>query len=151
MLIPIDNQPPSIDSDESDLGRVREFRRMKARLSELETLYASRFKFQVPTATSIKQQPLEKRCSQHLHVVVSLHAARVECAECGEPLDPIDVLRQFANTERTFADSLEHLREERSALFKEIEALKKQKQNLRNSIRKAGARPIERWQIKDEP
>lgn len=153
MNIPIDNQPSSIATDdESDVGIRRQFRTMKARLLELERLYSSRFQYQVPTTTILQRESLVgSKCKFHLHVKVSMHSAIVECADCKAPLDALQVLREFARDERHFADQLEHLRQEKADLHKEIEALKKQKQNLRNAVRKAGGKPIERWQLKDAP
>lgn len=152
MNIPIDQRPESIvTDDESDVGIRRQWKAMKARLLELEHLYASRFQFQVPTATSVtKPSFLDGKCSLHLRVKVSMHKAVVECSDCGAPLDPLQVLREFARGERHFANQLEHLRQEKANLGMEVEALKKQKQNLRGQIRKAGAKPLERWQLKDE-
>lgn len=145
----VDNRPPSISTDdESDIGIRRQFRAMKSRLAELEGV-AARFADRVPTATSLLRQPIGQRCGFHLHVVVYEHSKRVECADCKEPLDPLDVLRQFARAERSFADTLDHLLKQRTDLNREIEALKKQKQSLRNAVRKAGGKPIERWQIKE--
>jgi len=151
-MLTVDNRPPSItdgSEDESDIGIRRQFRAMKARLAELEHLYASRYQHQVPTTTRVGGTHLGGKCQIHMHVVVDMHAAVVECADCGAPLDPLQVLREFAREERHFADQFEHLRKEKADLGTEIEALKKQKQNLRNAVRKAGGKPIERWQIKD--
>jgi len=150
--IPIDQRPPSIvTDDESDVGIRRQFRAMKARLLELEHLYASKFRHQVPTAIALTRPGyLDGKCKFHLHVKVDMHKAIVECADCGAPLDLLQVLREFANEERHFADQLEHLRQEKANLGTEVEALKKQKQNLRNQVRRAGGKPIERWKIKDE-
>lgn len=144
----LDMTPPSLSAaeDVDDLGRMRELKRMRARLSELETLYASRFRFQVPTALSTREQV--KRCSVHPHVVVDDHAAKVTCSECGAQLDPLDVLRQFARHERSFAFTLEHLRHEKDGLTKEITELKRQKSQLRSAIRKAGGKPVESWHIR---
>jgi len=136
--------------DESDIGRAREFKRMKARLQELETLLASQLRFDVPTSTTAKRQPLDKCCHFHLHVIVYMDQARVECRACGAFLDPLDVLRQFANRERNFADTLKHLREERDRLGKEIVALKKQRNSLRSQVRKKGGVPVEPWHIEDQ-
>ncbi len=148
-VIPAPEAQSIAADDDSDIGIRRQFRAMKARLQELETLYASRFKHQVPTATSIKAKPI-KQCRLHLHVVVHDHAAIVECADCHAPLDPLHVLREFAHEERHFADQLEHLRQEKANLRKEIEALKKQKAALRSGVRRAGGTPIEPWQIKED-
>lgn len=155
MNIPIDNRPPSITSsdEDSDIGKAREFKRMKSRLAELELMYSTRFQFQVMTALTERRRSLA-RCGIHPHIIVDDHSNRVECAECGEEMDPIDVLRQFANQERTFAHQLEHLRKEKSDLGVEVEALKKQKAALRSAVRKLGGTPVERWQIKapsDDP
>lgn len=150
-MFTIKDEPGSVAADDdTDIGRARQFKAMKARLLELERLYASRFQYQVPTTTiAVRDTALGAKCQLHLHVKVSMHAARVECADCGAPLDPLQVLREFACEERHFADQLEHLRQEKADLGKEIEALKKQKQNLRNQVRRAGGKPIGRWQIKD--
>lgn len=152
MIGHIDDSPGSIASDDdSDIGIRRQWKQMRARLAELERLYASRFQYQVPTTTiAVRDTALGAKCQLHLHVKVSMHAARVECADCGAPLDPLQVLREFAREERHFADQLEHLRQEKANLGKEIEALKKQKQNLRNQVRKAGGTPVERWQLKEQ-
>lgn len=152
MNIPIDQRPPSIvTDDESDVGIRRQFKAMKARLLELEHLYASRHQYQVPTATRVKKPSyFDGKCKLHLHIEVDMHSAVVECADCGVPLDPLQVLREFAREERHFADQLEHLREEKAALAKEVAELKKQRLSLRGAVRKAGGKPIERWQIKDE-
>ena len=132
--------------DEDDSPQAREFRRMKARLEELELLCVSLAPERVPTATSWNDQ----RCSFHLHVIVHEHAAIVECSQCHQPLDPLEVLRQFAKRERRFADSLEHLRKEQRDLLKQIEALKKQRNSLRSAVRRVGGTPLEPWDLKDE-
>lgn len=154
MIIPVDPPSgPAISSssdDDSDIGIRRQFKTMRARLVELEKLYATRFQHQVPTATSVKKQPLGERCKFHLHVIVYNHADRVECATCEEPLSPIAVLREFANQERHFADQLEHLRQEKAALGQEVEALKKQRNALRSAVRKAGGKPVERWDLRKD-
>lgn len=151
MDLTLDNRPGSIDSDdESDIGIRRQHRAMKTRLAELELLYSTRFRFQVPTAITEAESKHGPRCGLHRHVVVSMRTPLVRCAQCGESLDALDVLREFTREERTFAFALEHLRQERSDLAKEVAALKKQRQNLRNAVRKAGGKPVERWNLGEE-
>lgn len=141
-------KPSSISSDdESDIGIRREYKRMKGRLAELERLYATGARNRVPTATSVQQPPLGAKCEFHLHVIVNTHSAEVTCSDCGAPLEPLQVLREFATEERQFAQNLEHLRREKAELHKEIEALKKQRLAMRAKVRKAGGRPLERWEI----
>lgn len=144
MSITIDPPELSIVSDDHDIGRARKTKQLEARIAQLEANLAAVSGVTVPTATIAKPAP-NPSCRYHLKVVVSEHANRVECGICGEPLSPIAVLRQFAHEERRFAHTIEALRQERIDLRKEIEALKKQKQGLRNAVRKAGGVPVNRY------
>jgi hypothetical protein len=83
---------------------------------------------------------------RHPHVVVDNHAPVVECAVCHERLDPLEVLRQFANGERLFASWNKAMRCERDKLVEHIAKLKRQRQNLKAQIRRAGGKPAEEWE-----
>lgn len=134
------DQPEAPTSDESDIGIRRQFKAMQTRLQELELLYATRFKHQVPVSIS-ELETKHMRCGFHQHVTVSMRTSIVRCTKCGEALDPLDVLRQFTKEERTFAFTLEYLRKETTDLRAEVAALKKQKAALRAAVRKAGGEP----------
>lgn len=62
----------------------------------------------------------------------------VTCKACGCELAPMDVLREFANSERVFVAGLEHLRTEKKQLAAEVDGLKKQRSSLRSQVRKKG-------------
>lgn len=65
----------------------------------------------------------------------------VKCEACGERLDPVEVLRQYAHEERAFVADLQHLRAERERLARDIEQLKRQRVYLRKKVRKDGGDP----------
>ena len=143
MRIEIDGSPGSIaaaDGDDSDIGIRRKYKAMQRRLVELETLYATRFRNQVPTATTELKSKHGLACGFHPHVSVSMNTPEVECTACGKQLDPLEVLRQFARNERQFAHQLEHLRNEREKLQQEIAELKRQRSNLKQQVKRAAAK-----------
>lgn len=144
------DHPEAPSSDESDIGIRRQFKAMRTRLQELELLYATRFRHQVPVSISELKTEHGLKCGFHQHVTVSMITPSVQCGACGEELDPLDVLRQFTKEERSFAFTLEHLRKETADLRAEVVALKKQKAALRTAVRKAGGKPIENWQVRRE-
>lgn len=134
----LDVSTPAPSSDESDIGIRRQFKAMRARLQELEALYAGRFRYQVPTALTEREiGPHGLKCGFHPHVTISMRTPTVRCTVCDTRLDPIEVLRDFARDERNFAHTLEHLRTERATLSKEVEDLKRQRANLRAQIKRA--------------
>jgi hypothetical protein len=126
--------------DDSDIGMRLKYKSMQRRLVELETLYASRFRNQVPTATAELKSEHGIKCGLHPHVSVSMTTPEVRCTACKKLLDPLDVLRQFANRERQFSHTLEHLRNERDKLEKDVEELKRQRSNLRAQVKRAAAK-----------
>jgi cell division protein FtsB len=78
------------------------------------------------------------RCGAlHPHVVVDEHAPVVECAVCKERLDPLVVLRQYAKQEKHFMWNLRSLRDEKAKLAAEVEALKKERSNVRAQVKRA--------------
>lgn len=117
----------------------------RARLEELEALYASCFRYQVPTTI---RDPVEQhgyKCGSPPNIIVSERTSLVACAVCGAPLDPLDILRQYTRKERQFAFTLERLRQERSELGTEVEQLKTLRSRLRSDIkRRTKAQAIER-------
>lgn len=137
LSVPLD-KPESPSSDDSNIGIRRQFRQMKARLEELELLYATRFRHQVPTSSSaVPEVHGGSRCGFHPHVIVSMKRPSVTCSTCGVTLDALDVLREYARGERAFAHTLEHLRQEHTRLSKEIDHLKRARANLRSQIKRA--------------
>lgn len=136
--------------DESDIGMRRQYRVIKARVAELELLHATRFRFQVPTATTEAETKHGLRCGFHPHVVVSQTTPHVSCAVCGEELSPLDVLRQFSIEERNFAMGLEHLRREAADLRVAVERLKRERQNLRAAVKRARAAIASEEHLTDE-
>jgi len=64
---------------------------------------------------------------RHVRVLVDADLRRVECRECGEILDPIEVLLQFASKERQFSyrkDALENIQRRVQELSKEERRIK---------------------------
>lgn len=138
--IPAEVPKGPADVDDSDIGVRRENKRLRARLVELETMVKTRLGRVVPTSTTMPQDFEEKhglKCGFHPNVIVSMKTPRVECAVCGEKLDALDVLREFARHERHFAQTLEHLRKETSELRAEVPKLKRTLSDLRSRIKRA--------------
>ena len=76
---------------------------------------------------------------QHRRVEVQGRGKRerfVECATCGERLDPIAVLYDFARNERSFVSGSEAFRAERDRLEAEVEGLKKAQKRAKGKLRR---------------
>lgn len=132
--------PPEVRTD--DLSKERELRALRSRVVDLESVVAT-FQGRVVDAITTESRFDEKhglRCGFHPQVTVSMTTPSVTCTVCGEGLSPLDVLRQFATSERNFVSSLNHNREERNLLRKEIAALKQQRSSLRSQVRKKGGK-----------
>ena len=53
---------------------------------------------------------------QHVNIVIDEELAEVECAECGERMNPVFVLARFAKQESVWGNRLIALRAEQEAL-----------------------------------
>jgi hypothetical protein len=122
-----------------DLGMAREVRLLRARVRELEEAVSTNG---IPATVLSKLDRDEAHraygCGFHLHVTVSMTTDEVLCQTCGESLDPLDVLRQFASKERRFVESVDEFKRERDRLRLEVADLQKQRKNLRSQIRRKG-------------
>lgn len=111
----------------------RELRGLRVRVAQLEAERSAALNPAV-RITSGEHGP---QCGIPCPVLVDERAPEVTCESCGVRLDPIDVLRSFAHSERNFCFQLEHLRKERADLAKEIAKLKAMRLRLRSDVRKA--------------
>ncbi len=140
--INVDAAPPSLRSDiTDDLGKERELRRLRKRVDELELQTAQSAKMIAPAVRIERNKDHTiTKCGVHPQVLVCEDTPRVECAVCGTELDAIEVLRDFANHERQFVYTVQHLRREKDELEKVVEALKKERVKVRGQLRKDGVK-----------
>jgi hypothetical protein len=73
---------------------------------------------------------------QHVAVLVDEVLRRVTCKTCDELLDPVEVLLEYAHHERRLACSTTSAFTKRNVLRAEVEALKKERANLKAAIRR---------------
>ncbi len=139
---PIDTAPPSVRPDVvDDLGKERELRRLRARVEELEKIGILRGDKIIPATCELEfeqRRHTASKCGFHPQVTVCMETPRVECKVCEEELDPVEVLRDFVREERKFVWTIEGLRREKEELTKVVEALKKERVNVRAQLRKQG-------------
>lgn len=140
--------PPSVIGSETiDLGKERELRQLREQNQKLTERLANYDVRMLPHVSSIetydhgsKHGP---RCGFHPQVLVSMTTRSVTCRECGEELEPMDVLREFARHERRFVASLADLRKERENLTKEVDVLRKQRSSLRSQLNQIRKRAVQ--------
>lgn len=85
--------------------------------------------------TTLRTRRTERYCL-HPAVLVYEDCYRVECAECEEPLDPYNVLLQYARKERNF----QWTREEQRKLDAEIADLKREEKRVKARLERARQR-----------
>lgn len=69
--------------------------------------------------------------------VYTVEATRMlECRSCGAVIDPFDFLWNEARKQENIAFSVRHLRNEQKRMQAEVEALKKQRANLKAQVRR---------------
>jgi hypothetical protein len=93
----------------------------------------------MPTPEQLAQLPQSTHLTGtcfHYRSRVDKQARRVICADCGVDLDPITVLSQVAR----LTDEWKWLHDSKRELTREIESLKRERNNLRASVRRAGAK-----------
>lgn len=74
---------------------------------------------------------------QHPRCTVDEVLRRVVCGACGETLDPVWVLLEWARHWERLTDSCKYLVEERDRLTAVLEDLKREERNCRSRIRRA--------------
>lgn len=119
----------------------RELKQLRVRVTQLE---AERGIKQVASIEVKRGDVHGFRCGSPCGVLVSDNSPRVECAACGTQLSAVQVLRDYANHERNFCYSLEHLRKEKRDLHAEVEKLKKLRARLRSEAKKLLPEPPEK-------
>lgn len=137
----VDQSDPSVVSID-EIGKERELRALRKRVEDLE-LRLVKHEGKVAASLALKERVDEKhgyQCGFHPHVLVSDETNLVECAICHEPLDPLDVLREFARHERNFVFSINTLRAEQTELRKQVDQLKKQRSSLWSQVKKRGGK-----------
>jgi hypothetical protein len=77
------------------------------------------------------------RCSHPSFAVIDATRS-VECRKCGEVLDPWSILRAYATKERAWR----HYEAEAALVRRDIEELRKQRQALQASVRRAKSRDL---------
>lgn len=161
--------PPSVELDDSEvrfgmieldadtsprpaavlsLTKERELRDLRARNAALEDLVQSYKTGTKLTSELTSRNPYEEehgyKCGFHSRVIVSMETKSVTCQVCHAELEPIDVLREFANNERRFVESFNGLVEERKKMMAEVQKLKDQRSSLRSQIKKKGGK-VDPW------
>lgn len=119
-----------------DLSARRELVSARSKIAELEGRLAEATAIIVPAidrGNATKHSTVN--CRWHLAVTVDEVARKVECRWCGEVLDAVDVLLQFAHKERQFAYSVNTLREEQILMRKEVDVLRRERSRLRSDIK----------------
>jgi len=111
----------------------RELKQLRVRVLELE---AERKISLRPSIDTTRNKEHGVQCGMPCHVTVSINTPEVTCSVCDTKLEPIEVLRDFANHERNFCYSLEHLRKEKWDLAVEVKKLKALRNRLRADARK---------------
>lgn len=146
----------------ADLGRARENVQLKAKVTELQRLVDAYRATGGLSDGQLSDHSYEchhhketdadgnviRIYVQHLRVLVDPEIRKVICASCRTELDPINVLNEYAIQERQFARATKHMVDEQKNLRAEIDALKKQRQNLRSAIRKDGGRPVDEYEVR---
>ena len=74
---------------------------------------------------------------QHDHVKVYETQSRIDCADCGAVVEPMEVMRRFARQELNFWWTCEQKKNERDKLLAEVEALKCERARLRRAIKES--------------
>lgn len=122
------------------IGKERELRELRSKVEMLtEQLSESQKRLVAPlTARMSHEEQHGYKCGRHPVIEVSMETASVTCRVCGAELSPLDVLREYARSERYFVQGLESLRKEKAALAEEVDKLKKYRGSLRSQIRKKG-------------
>ena len=134
---PGDGSPAAGD----EIAWRRELKQLRVRVTQLE---AERSIKQLASIEVKRGDVHSYRCGQPCGVLVTDNSPRVECAACGTQLLAVDVLRDYANHERNFCYTLEHLRKEKRDLFAEVEKLKKLRSRLRSEAKKLLPEPPEK-------
>lgn len=148
MKFPLGPRPSlaAAPSDEVlDLGKERELRDLRKKVTELETRLSVREGRPIAGVVprSISEERHGYKCGFHPQVEVSDTTPEVTCTVCDEVLDPITVLRQFAQRERNFIWGIDAMIKEEKLLKASVEALRREKKNLMAGVRRAGGKPAE--------
>lgn len=148
MKIPL-GPGPSVTSSSSDdildIGKERELRELRKKVTDLETRLSVREGRPIAGVIprSISDEAHGYKCGFHPQVEVSDTTPEITCTVCDEVLDPYTVLRQFAARERTFIWGIDSMIKEEKLLKASVEALKREKKNLMAAVRRAGGKPVE--------
>lgn len=99
----------------------------------------------------LRVRPLENAyCAEHCrHVIVDVKTRLLECSCCGRTIEAFDWVLKQTNELETQDGWVRRLKQERNDLCRQIEAIKKQLANLRQAVRRAGGRPVERHELGD--
>ena len=73
---------------------------------------------------------------QHHQTLVSEELRRVTCADCGELLDPVEVILLWAREWSRYADAVKYLRMEEEHKRRELAHLLRRMRNVRATIRR---------------
>lgn len=123
-----------------DLGKERELRSLRTRVTELEGRLAVHAGKMIPGGREAFSGHDEKHsisCGQHPQVTVSMHTPLVTCTVCGERLEALDVLRMMVRREVSFCYWNNDLREKKKLLEKEVENLTRARNNLRAQVKRS--------------
>lgn len=144
-LGPVPSITPTPSDEILDLGKERELRELRKKVSELETRLSVREGRPIAGAVirPMSEEEHGYKCGFHPQVKVSDVVPEVTCSVCDEKLDPIEVLRQFANRERSFIWGIDAMIKEEKLLKASVEALRREKKNLMAGVRRAGGKAVE--------
>jgi prefoldin subunit 5 len=140
----LDVPPPEPSTVEAapgtiDLAKERELRQLRAQVAALTSQVAELDVFKAASVLSVKQTDEthgRAACGFHTRVLVSMTESAVWCAVCNCEVEPMDVLREYAKKERNFIEALQWLRDEKAALRKEVDELKKIRSSLRSQVKR---------------
>lgn len=122
--------PPALEV--TSLGDRRKIASLTALVADLEAKLVAANQVAKPSLTVDRE-----RCLHTGTAIVSDTADRVTCADCGQPLEPMRVLRRIAHQEVNFCYRTNSLREEQKKLSAEVEKLKATRARLKQQTRAA--------------
>jgi hypothetical protein len=130
----------------TDLGDRRRALTLETQVAELQKQIAELQGAVRPAIDHVRDRTGKHEganCRYHLALVVDETKHHVECAWCGEILDPVTVLTELARKERIFCHWIEHLRKEKIAMSKEVQELRVTRSRLRSDVKIAQKRLVE--------
>lgn len=140
---PGDSDRPAMVTDLADRRRALS---LEAQVVELQKQIASLQGAVRPAIDTVRDRTGKhetENCRYHLALVVDESKHHVECAWCGEILDPVTVLSELAKKERTFCFWINSLRDQKVAMTKEVQDLRVKRSRLRSDVKIAKKRLVE--------